>query len=186
MHNPHIAFEIGKFGRRGRSVRGQVTPTAGGYEFKADLYRHIRPDFYTCNTVILKIDRPFDAFDFAFFAHMVSIEPFETNSRDVGLRAGRRADIAALKEIHARFSVVPEPGEEPSRELVADIASLEEQLETIRKREALQLAFAQRHSANETAKQRGPSAEDLELMTRMARLGFAAQAGESEENPEKP
>lgn len=180
MHSPTIAFEIGKFGRRGRSVRGQVTPTAGGYEFKADLYRHIRPDFYTCNTVILKIDRPFDAFDFAFFAHMVSIEPFETNSRDVGLRAGSRADIPALKEIHARFSVVPKPDEEPSRELVADIASLAEQLDSLRRKEAVQLALADR-----VAKPRGPSAKDLEPMTRMARHGFAAQAGKGKGFSEK-
>ena len=140
MHNPNIAFEIGKLGRRGRSVQGQVTPTASGYEFKADLYRRIRPDFYTCNNVVLQVDRQFDAFDFAFFAHMVSIEPFETNSRDIGLHAASRADLPALKEIHIRFSVIPGPEEEPSEELKGDIARLEEQLEIVRRRELLQLS----------------------------------------------
>lgn len=124
----------------GRWIHGSVVGTGDGYRFKAELWRRYSSSTVQCHPVRLEVARPFRADDFAAYIRLISSGVFEIASRVLELDEAQELEPAGASSILQAVSI--DPGERHRLPLRADLTSLVEQLDQVRKRELLGLALA--------------------------------------------
>ena len=129
-------------GRVGRWLRGAVVTKGLGYSVMIDLvFRYSAAPGVLQNRISLDVDRPFDAGDFAAILNLLTTANLETTSRELEVRETKDLDLAGVSAIRNavdRFSALDT---QQSLKL-PELTSLTQQLEQIRKRERMSLAFA--------------------------------------------
>ena len=126
----------------GRWVCGSIASGVDEYEFTADLMRRHSSGVLQCHTVRLAIERPFRAEDFAAYLRLIGRADFETVTHDLRLYEAQGLEPAAAAAIFDAVTHWVQPWDHECLTLLETLATLGTQLEDIRKRESLSIAFA--------------------------------------------
>lgn len=126
----------------GRWINGSVISNDIGYLFKAGLQRRHPSGMLQCHTVRLEVGSPFAANDFAAYLRLVSTGLFETTSCILALYDTHELAPAGASAIVEAAAVWADPPEHENLSLLHDLTALGQQLEEVRKKERLGVAFA--------------------------------------------
>ena len=144
MKNPSFRFTLGKpaEGAAGRWIEGQLKGDAAGYLLQADLHVVENPSLRHLNWIEVRIDRDFDAAEFAALLRPLFSGRFATSNYTFILEDMEPADSDPTEQIAGELGVWRDERQWLGMPVEADLARLNGQLREVYKREMLGNLFA--------------------------------------------